>query len=73
MSVSGSLGISFTKESLQVKVLWENDGKEQKNLSRRVGVTGTRATCKEEFCLPEQHLHCGRGIPAGALLGTLKV
>lgn len=43
MSVSGSLGISFTEESLQVKVLWGNDGKEQKrpNLSRKVGVTGT--------------------------------
>lgn len=70
MSVSGSLGISLTEESLQVKVLWGNDGKKQKksNLSRRVGV-GTWATWEEEFCLPEQHLKCGRGIPARRIIG----
>lgn len=33
MSVSGSLGISFTKESLQVKVLWGSEEKEQNNQS----------------------------------------
>lgn len=49
---------------------WE--GTKKSNLPRIVGV-GTWATCKKEFCLPEHHLHCGRGIPAGAFLDMLKV